>query len=369
MLFRLTDTSLGSQVTFLFIFAILALGLNVVVGYTGLLHLGIAAFFGVGAYIAAIATVPSYPFQIGFLGSMAAATLGAALLGVVLGAPTLRLRGDYLALVTLGFGEVVRIGLRNLEEITGGTRGLNPVPPPTVPQGLTDALSLIGFGSDWGQDYRLFYYLCLGTLALVFVFLVWLERSRMGRTWKAVRDDELAATCMGINAARVKLGAFALGAGLAGLAGCLYATKLTSTASPDAYDFSRSTIVLCCLILGGLGSLRGTLVGVFILLGFDNIAAPILDGLIQKSGINASGSPFLVFSNWRLMIFGFALILMMRFRPEGLLPAKTAGSRQQAAGSEHKDKLATEEIVLASKLLPAAGCRLSATEEDSHVPA
>src|SRR4029078_7776630 len=140
---------------------------------------------------------------------------------------------------------------RNLEEITGGTRGLNPVPPPTMPQLLTDALSFTGFDPDWGQGYRLFYYLCLGMLMVVFVFLAWLERSRVGRAWKAVRDDELAATCMGINAARVKLCAFALGEGLDGLGGWLYATKLTSTASPEAYDLSRSTIVLCCLILGG----------------------------------------------------------------------------------------------------------------------
>lgn len=319
-LFRLTDISLGSQMTFLFIFGILALGLNVVVGFTGLLHLGIAAFFGVGAYTAAILTVPSYPFQIGFLGAVVAAMAVTALLGLLLGAPTLRLRGDYLALVTLGFGEVVRIGLRNLEEITGGTRGLNPVPPPATPDWLADILTRFGFGTDWSQDYRLFYYLALGTLVAVFLGLRRLERSWLGRSWKAIRADELAASCTGINAARMKLAAFALGAALAGLAGCLYATKLTSTAAPDAYDFNRSMIVLCCLIVGGLGSLRGTLLGVALLLGFDNILAPLLDGLIQKSGINPSGNPLLVFSNWRLMIFGLTLILVMRFRPEGLLP-------------------------------------------------
>jgi branched-chain amino acid transport system permease protein len=312
LLFRITDMSLGSQVTFLFVFAILALGLNVVVGYTGQLHLGIAAFFGVGAYVAAILTVPSYPFQVGFITSLVVAVLAAGVLGVVLGAPTLRLRGDYLALVTLGFGEVVRFSLRNLEEITGGTRGLNPVPPPALP----------GVTGDWAADYRLFYYLALAVLVVVVTLLYLLERSRLGRAWKAVREDELAATCMGINAARVKLSAFALGAALAGLAGCLYATKLTSTAQPDAFDFSRSTIMLCCLILGGLGSPRGALLGVAILLGFDNILAPILDGWIQKTGVNATGSVFLSFSNWRLMLFGLALILMMRFRPQGLLPAK-----------------------------------------------
>jgi branched-chain amino acid transport system permease protein len=318
VLFKVTDTSLGSQMTFLFIFGVLALGLNVVVGYTGQLHLGIAAFFGVGAYVTAILTVPSYPFQLGFLTTLVLAVAATGILGAVLGAPTLRLRGDYLALVTLGFGEVVRFGLRNLEEITGGTRGLNPVPAPTLPAWL----ARLGVAGDWDRDYRLFYYLALGVVLAVLGLLHVLERSRLGRAWKAVREDELAASCMGINTARVKLSAFALGAALAGLAGCLYATKLTSTAGPDAFDFSRSTIMLCCLILGGLGNPRGALLGVLLLLGFDNVLAPILDGWIQKSGVNVSGNLFLSFSNWRLMLFGLALILMMRFRPQGLLPAK-----------------------------------------------
>jgi branched-chain amino acid transport system permease protein len=309
------------QLTYIFIYSILALGLNVVVGYTGLLHLGIAAFFGIGAYITGILTVPAYPFQVGFIAALVLSTAGAALLGVLLGAPTLRLRGDYLAIVTLGFGEVTRFTLRNLEEITAGTRGLNPVPPPQLSGVLATPLSWLGIQPDWSLDYRLFYYLALGLLVLVIVLLTNLERSRLGRAWVAIREDELAATCMGINAARVKLSAFALGCGLAGMAGCLYATTLTSTAGPDAFDFNRSIIMLCCIILGGLGSLRGTLLGVVLLIGFDNVAAPVLDGLIQDANINPNGSPWLTFSNWKLMIFGLALILMMRFRPEGLLPS------------------------------------------------
>ncbi len=321
VLFQLTETSIGMQLTYIFIYAILALGLNVVVGYTGLLHLGIAAFFGIGAYITGILTVQAYPFQLGFLAALALSTGGAALLGVLLGAPTLRLRGDYLAIVTLGFGEVTRFTLRNLEEITAGTRGLNPVPSPQLPEWLKPALKLLGIEPDWSLDYRLYYYLTLGVLLVVIVVLKNLERSRLGRAWVAIREDELAATCMGINAARVKLSAFALGCGLAGLAGCLYATTLTSTAGPDAFDFNRSIIMLCCIILGGLGSLRGTLLGVFLLIGFDNVLAPVLDGLIQKANINPTGNSLLTFSNWKLAIFGLALILMMRFRPEGLLPS------------------------------------------------
>jgi len=337
VLFRLTETSIGMQLTYIFIYAILALGLNVVVGYTGLLHLGIAAFFGIGAYITGILTVQAYPFQFGFLAALVLSTAGAALFGLLLGAPTLRLRGDYLAIVTLGFGEVTRFTLRNLEDITAGTRGLNPVPPPELPALLIAPLGWLGIEPDWSLDYRLFYFLALGILVLVIVLLKQLEQSRLGRAWVAIREDELAATCMGINAARVKLSAFALGCGLAGLAGCLYATALTSTAGPDAFDFNRSIIMLCCIILGGLGSLRGTLLGVFLLIGFDNVAAPVLDGLIQRANINPDGKALLTFSSWKLAIFGLALILMMRFRPEGLLPA----DRMEAELYERDSPLAT----------------------------
>lgn len=319
---EMTGMPIGSRLTDMFIFGILALGLNVVVGYTGLLHLGIAAFFGIGAYITGILTVRAYPFQTGFLVALVLSTAGAALMGVVLGTPTLRLRGDYLALVTLGFGEVVRFSIRNLEEITNGTRALNPVPPPVLPGWCAAALGWVGIDADWSQDYRLFYYVGLALLTCIVVVLGNLEQSRLGRAWVAIREDELAATCLGIDATRVKLSAFALGAGLAGLAGCLYATKLTSTAGPDAFDFNRSIIMLCCIILGGLGSLRGTLLGVFILIGFDNVLAPIVDGFVQRANINPGRNQFLTFNNWRLLIFGLALILMMRFRPEGLLPSR-----------------------------------------------
>ena len=243
--FGVTGRSLGDQLPTVFIFAVLALGLNVVVGYTGLLHLGIAAFFAVGAYVAGILTVAAYPFGAHTAVALVAGTVAAALLGLLLGAPTLRLRGDYLALVTLGFGEVTKFTLRNLEEITAGTRGLSPVPPPAVGN------------LDWVGDFRPFYYLTLAVLIGVYLMLRNIERSRLGRAWIALREDELAANCMGLNPAKLKLAAFALGSGLAGLAGVLYATRLTSTADPNAYDFNRSTFMLCCLILGGLGSRPG----------------------------------------------------------------------------------------------------------------
>jgi branched-chain amino acid transport system permease protein len=166
-----------------------------------------------------------------------------------------------------------------------------------------------------------------------------LEKSRLGRAWVAIREDQLAATCMGIGAPRVKMAAFAVSSGLAGLAGCLFATKLTNTADPNAYDFSRSIITLCCVILGGLGSIRGTLLGVFLLVGFDIIAVKEFDKWLQNLGVADAAADWarsmspdntalpetmrrlLTFNNWKLMIFGLALVLMMRFRPEGLLPS------------------------------------------------
>ena len=307
------------QLTTIIIYAILALGLNVVMGYTGLLHLGIAAFFGIGAYVTGILTVEAYPFQAGFIGSLVASIIVAAAFGLILGAPTLRLRGDYLAIVTLGFGEVVRYSLRNLEEITAGTRGLNPIPSPATPAWLAAALGPLGIETDWSQNPALFYLLTLGLLVLVIALLRNLERARLGRAWVAIREDELAAACTGIDVVRAKLAAFALAAAIAGMAGCLYATKLGNTANPDAYDFNRSIITLCCVILGGLGSIRGVVLGTLLLVGFDLVAAPMLDSAIQAQ--SGGSQVWYTFSNLKYMIFGLVLILMMRFRPEGLLPS------------------------------------------------
>jgi len=320
--------ALGGQVTNLFIYCILALALNVMVGYTGLVHLGIAAFFGIGAYCVAILTVPMYPFQIGFLAATVVAVLVSAGTGLALGAPTLRLRGDYLAIVTLGFGEVVKVTLRNLEQITGGMKGLNPVPPP----GAGVVLSGMELGKEFAIDPRWFYYLALFALALVVLAMRRLENSRLGRALVAVREDELAAQAMGISATRVKLAAFAMSSAVAGLAGCLYAASLSTTADPNAYDFNRSIMVLCAVILGGLGSIPGTLLGVAILVGFDTVLAPWADSWIQQMNINPNGASHLSFSGWRLAIFGVALVLVMRFRPEGLIPSRRLAAELHEGG-------------------------------------
>jgi branched-chain amino acid transport system permease protein len=331
----------GAQLTPVLCYALLALALNVIVGYTGLLHLGIAAFFGIGAYAVGILSVSSFPFQSSFLVAVTVAFVAAAAVGVVTTAPTLRLRGDYLALVTMAFGLIATFAIRNLEEITNGTKGLNPVAPNLLP-GMDDPdLAKYRFAPGWGSSWRRFpylYFICLGVLAAVMMFLRNLENSRLGRAWVALREDELAASCMGLNPARLKLSAIALGAGLAGLAGGLYAVSQNTTAGPQEYGFNRSMITICCIILGGLGNRPGVLVGVFILVGYDQILTPLLDNWIQQQKINPEGKEYLKVSGWRLFIFGIALILMMRFRPEGLLPAE----RQKRELHPEEDEAAGE---------------------------
>ncbi|RPH37199.1 MAG: branched-chain amino acid ABC transporter permease [Planctomycetota bacterium] len=171
---------------------------------------------------------------------------------------------------------------------------------------------------DWAGNFRWYYYLALAVLVLVVLLLRTIEDSRIGRAWFAIREDELAASCMGLNAAQVKLSAFAFGAALAGLAGALYAGSYNQTHGPDSYTFQRSITVLCFLIIGGMGNLRGAIVGTFVLKGYDDILTPLIDGWIQ-----GTGSKFR-FSEIKLVVFGLALILMMRFRPEGIFPSRRA---------------------------------------------
>jgi branched-chain amino acid transport system permease protein len=312
----------GQQFTILFIYAVLALGLNVVLGYAGLLHLGMAAYFGIGAYTVGILTVPFFPFQQSFLVAAIAATIMATIIGVITTAPILRLRGDYLALVTLGFGLIVQYLIRNLGEITEGTKGMNPIEPGPVPGFTGLDLTAWQLMPNWKKqwyDYPYLYFICLAILGVTMLLLRNLERSRLGRGWVALREDELAATCMGLNPARLKLAAIAIGAGLAGLAGALFALAIHGTGNPSFFDFNLSMLVVCCVILGGLGNRAGVVLGVFILIGFDRIAINILDNKIQEE-LGSNAKEYMKISAWKLMVFGLVLIIMMRFRPEGLLP-------------------------------------------------
>ncbi len=315
-----TSLRLDRQLVNIFIFAILALALNLQVGYAGLLQLGIAAFFAIGAFTTGILTVEKYPFQVGFWGALVAAPLVAGGAGLLLAAPTIRLKGDYLAIVTLGFGEVTRVVILNLDAITDGPRGLNPIPAPWLPPWLFELAG--GAAELTGRIHFLsMYYVALLVLVACTLIFRNLERSRLGREFVALREDELATACMGINPAKTKLIVFAAGAAMAGLAGALYATNLTTTAEANTYDFSYSIMVLCCVIIGGLGSLRGVLLGAAVLLTFDNVLSPLLTTLIRSGEASTSSSVFSSFTNWRWLIFGTVLVLMMRWRPEGLWPS------------------------------------------------
>ena len=301
------------------VFALMGLGLNVVVGYTGLLHLGVAAFMAIGVYTYAILTCSIYPFQVGFWGAVLLAPVVGVITGLVLGSPTLRLRGDYLAIVTLGFGEIVQDVLRNLDPITQGTQGINPLPPPEF------------FGRPLGAaSYQSWYYLYLAILVLVVLVVRNLERSRLGRQWVSVREDELAAGCMGINATRAKLSAFAICAAICALSGVLYASKLETTAEPNTYDFMVSITVLCILIVGGMGSIRGVLFGAAIVMGFDIFLKKATEAM-QRAGLSGSDSVFLTPSNWKFLFFGLALVIMMRYRPHGVFPSRRSGKDPRPA--------------------------------------
>jgi len=318
---------LGGQITSVFIICIAALGLNVMVGFTGLLHLGIASFFGLGGLFLAILTVPMNPLEIGFLAAVLVSVAITAVIGTLLGSPTLRLRGDYLAIVTLGFGEVVRVLFLNLENVTGGTQGLGPVPPP----GFGVFITGIDLGREFVVDSRWFYYLSLIMLFFAVMFVRILEKSSLGRAWIAVREEPLAAATIGISVAKVRLSAFTIAAAIAGLAGCLSVASIGTTGDPNAFGFNRSVAILCAVIIGGLGSVPGTLVGVTILFGFDIVVIPLVDAWMQRLQSQVFEINLFALGSWRLALVGIALIVVMRFRPVGLIPSRRFAAELQEA--------------------------------------
>jgi branched-chain amino acid transport system permease protein len=311
------------------IVAVLAMGLNIVVGYAGLLDLGYAAFFAIGAYTVAFLTSPTSVFVQGgrvpgwlqqFWPAMIVAFAVAALFGLLLGAPTLRLRGDYLAIVTLGFGEIVPNFFLNAVPLTGGTRGINPIArPPNI--------GPLSFGQT---DQRNWYWLILA-VGIFSVFLILrLYDSRLGRSWQAIREDELAASSMGINLTRTKLWAFALGASFSGFAGSLYSSAFQYV-HPSQFEFGLSIMILSSIILGGIGNVFGAVLGAFLIGSFDRILASALTGPLNALG-QQIGNDFLAHHNVaedRYVVFGLALVLMMLLRPGGLLPNKQRAAELQ----------------------------------------
>jgi branched-chain amino acid transport system permease protein len=323
-------------------FAILALGLNIVVGFAGLLDLGYAAFFAIGAYtygilasyqvqpewssfweplqwLGLVARLPGaggpdhVHFTVSFWLMLPVSALVAAFFGMLFGAPTLRLKGDYLAIVTLGFGEIVPIVARNTPSLTNGAAGLNGVAPPNL------------FGYAFGVKSVPYYYLGLTLLVLLIFVSTRLRDSRIGRAWMAIREDEIAAEAMGINRSRLKLLAFAVGAAFAGMTGTFYVAKL-QTATPEMFTFPVSVMVLVMVVLGGMGSVAGVVLGALILQLLQSWFLQDLSQWIHALG-RVTGIAFLeqieLVQSIEL-IFGVILVVMMLYRREGLIPAQRA---------------------------------------------
>jgi branched-chain amino acid transport system permease protein len=312
------------------LFIMLALGLNIVVGYAGLLDLGYIAFFAVGAYCYALLASPQFGIHWSFLVLLPLGALVAAVFGVLLGAPTLRLRGDYLAIVTLGFGEIIRIFLNNLNRpvnITNGPQGITLIDPLAAGDiVLNQTFTFAGITLAPVHSYYFVFLVC--ACASVFISLR-LEHSRIGRAWIAIREDELAAAAMGINTRNLKLLAFAMGATFGGVAGGLFAS-FQGFISPESFTLLDSIMVLCMVVLGGMGNVGGVVLGAVLLTALPEAlryTAPL-----QKNWL---GEVYVDPSDLRMLLFGLALVLMMLFRPAGLWPSATRRRELAGAGNAH----------------------------------
>ena len=273
-------------------FILVALGLNVVVGFAGLLDLGYVGFYAVGAYTTAVVT--SGQFTLPWVAALPLSVIMAMIAGVILGTPTLRLRGDYLAIVTLGFGEIIRITANNSDWL-GGPRGISKVARPP-------SFGPLQFGVLNAKPY---WYLGFTVILIVIFVLTRLENSRVGRAWAAVREDEDAAELMGVDTFKFKLWAFAIGAAIGGLAGCLYASKV-GFINPDNFQLQLSILFLAAVVLGGTGSMYGVIMGGFLVAWIPE--------------------RFRGFSTRRYFVFGVVLVLVMVFRPQGIIPRRGAAA-------------------------------------------
>jgi len=328
------------------VFVLLAIGLNLVVGVAGLLDLGYAAFFAIGSYAYAYA---ASPFGNQVLGINIQATLGdaagivfwpmliigalvAAFFGVLLGAPTLRLRGDYLAIVTLGFGEIVPIVFREAATYTNGINGIGGIYRPYVP----------GYGGFTALDTMAYYVTMVVLIAIVMIFAYRLAESRIGRAWEAIREDELAAAANGVNTVTTKLLAFALGASTAGVAGVFNTAKLT-VVSPDQFGFTVSFTILAMVVLGGMGNFWGVAIGAFVIYTINNVILHSLNQFFTSLGV-----PILKdidFIQLQFLLYGLALVGMMLLRPEGLFPNSRRMRELHAEVSEPgEDEMTFEEV-------------------------
>jgi branched-chain amino acid transport system permease protein len=301
--------------------AIIAIGLNVVVGQAGLLDLGYVGFYAVGAYTVALLTSPDSPWnkiapngllpeKWAWLACVPIAMVVTALAGLILGIPTLRLRGDYLAIVTLGFGEIIRLLADNLGNITNGPRGLNEVAYPHIGESTRLPHGVFSSGNSTGHANYGTWWFWLGlTLIVALLLLVGnLERSRVGRAWVSIREDEDAAEIMGVNTFRFKLWAFVIGAAIGGLSGAMYAGQVQYVA-PPTFNIINSMLFLSAVVLGGQGNKLGVIFGAFVIVYLPNRLLGV-----EVAGINLGDLKYL--------FFGLALVVLMIFRPQGLFPVR-----------------------------------------------
>jgi branched-chain amino acid transport system permease protein len=302
---------------FALLYVMLALGLNIVVGFAGLLDLGYIAFYAVGAYVYALLASPHFNLHLPFWIILPIGAAIAALFGVLLGAPTLRLRGDYLAIVTLGFGEIIRVFLNNLSRPVNLTNG---------PQGIAgiDPFSLGGFdfsrkelllGIDFTGPIK-YYYLLLAVMLGIIVVSIRLQDSRIGRAWEAIREDEVAARAMGIDTTSLKLLAFAMGASFGGLAGGMF-SAIQGFISPESFVLHESIIVVAMVVLGGMGNVWGVILGALLL----SFVPEVLRWTVEPLQAALFGRQIVAPEVIRMLLFGLALVLVMLFRPSGLLPS------------------------------------------------
>ena len=316
------------------LYVMLALGLNIVVGFAGLLDLGYIAFYAIGGYVGMLGAtwiIQTFGEAWGpwtYYIMLPFAALAGAITGIALGTPVLRLRGDYLAIVTLGFGEIVRIALNNnIFGLTNGAAGLPEagviVPPPAglpwLQEHITFSLPNLGPNGFYFEfSANLFWYFMIVLLCMLTVFVVRrLDDSRLGRSWVAMREDEVAASSMGINIRNAKLWAFSLGAVWGGIAGITFA-NFQQFISPESFTFMESVFVLCIVVLGGMGSIPGVIVGAIVIQGVPEL----IRGLAATGLLRLTAEQATLVSSYRYLVFGAMMVIMMAVRPQGFIPSK-----------------------------------------------
>jgi len=299
------------------LYILLALGLNIVVGFAGLLDLGYIAFYAVGAYTYALLASPHFGLHLPFWIILPIGAAIAALFGVLLGAPTLKLRGDYLAIVTLGFGEIVRIFLNNLSRpvnITNGPQGIARIDPFTL-DGLNFARPQAIGRLEFSGPIK-YYYLLVVVMLVIIAINLRLQNSRIGRAWEAIREDEIAARAMGINTRNLKLLAFAMGATFGGVAGGIF-SAIQAFISPESFVLVESIMVVSMVVLGGMGNVWGVILGALLL----SFTPEVLRWTMEPLQLALFGRTLMEPEVIRMLLFGLALVLIMLFRPAGLLPS------------------------------------------------